>query len=121
VPKKTLQELVNSTRHSYATRIIINAFRVITNQTNELCDFIACIKKQNKDACISLSRQGRDPITSILVRNVWDQNEIIENFEKENKKIPEALQVFIEDEANIFYFCDCTMNIRNIKPQGPSR
>ena len=83
--------------------------------------FIACVEKKHKDTCFRLSHLGRDPITSIVVQDVWDSTEVIENLQQLDFEISEQLQDIVESTKTKFYFCKCSMEIRNIQPKGPPR
>lgn len=119
--KKTLGQLAESVRHSYDIRLIVNAQRITTNQTQEICEFIACVPLSKKDECQSLQRRGRDPLTTILVRNVWSSDEMIKSLLEGQKEIPKELRIIAESEQQKFCFCDCVMSIRNPQPKRPPR
>lgn len=121
VPKKTLQQLVESTKHSFIARLIVAANKVVVNKTAEGYDFIACVEKKHKPECLSLSRRGRDKLTAVIVYDVWDRQELTSSFESKNQKIPAELEKIITKYPNNFCFCRCNITIREVEIRGPSR
>jgi hypothetical protein len=121
VTKKTLQQLVESTKHSFIARIIIASNKIILEKTHDDYSFIACVKKLHKTECINLSRRGRDSLTSIIVYEVWDKQEAIAYFSKSNKSTPSELSTLLESGNTDYCFCRCNIKIQKAEIRGPSR
>ena len=119
--KKTLQQFVESTKHSFIARIIVASNKIVTKQTEDDVDFIACVEKKYNPECLSLSRRGRDSLTAIIVYDVWDQKETLSYFKKENKEVPDELKVILEDNKDAYCFCRCNVKNRKAEIRGPSR
>lgn len=118
--KKTLQQFVESTKHSFIARIIVAADKMIIRKTLEQNDFIAWVKNNHEDACKSLSRRGRDPLTSIMVCDIWHKKEVLDHLDKIGKEASGDLLKALSNDSE-YCFCHCNIKIREVEIRGPSR
>ena len=119
--RKSLRQLGESSRHSYDTRLIVGAERHMIKKAGEDCEFLVWLPVTQKDRCESLSRRGRDPLTTILVKDVWNDAQVRDFFERESTPVPVRISEAIKDSPGHLCFCRCEMKIRHADVNGAPR
>tara|TARA_Y100000592_G_C5471681_1_gene319818 strand:+ start:1451 stop:1816 length:366 start_codon:yes stop_codon:yes gene_type:complete len=121
VAKKTLRQFVESNRHAYESRLIVSADKHMIEKSDDECEFIAWVHIARKDSCERLQRKGRDSLTTIFVKEVWNEDQVKEYFSRLEKEIPKPLTEAMQKSPGKLCFCKCNMKIRKADIGGMPR